>query len=77
MDKVPPGSTVINQKYTVWELYKWQIVGIVILILVLVALVINLIRLAVAQRRHVRQLAYQGEQETLIAELAAAFINLP
>ena len=77
MDKVPPGSTVINREYTAWELYKWQIVGIVVLILVLAALVVSLIRLTIAQGRHVRQLAYQGEQETLIAELAAAFINLP
>ena len=77
MDKVPPGSTVINQEYTVWELYKWQIVGIIVLILVLAALIVNLIRLTLAQGRHVRQLAHQGEQETLIAELAAAFINLP
>ena len=77
MDKVPAGSTVINREYTVWELYKWRIVGLIVLILVELALIIALMKFAFAQKRSLEQLAYQRNVETLIAELAAAFVNLP
>jgi len=77
MAKVPAGSTVINREYTVWELYKWRIIGLIVLVLVELALIVALIKFAIAQKRSLQQLAYQRNVETLIAELAAAFVNLP
>jgi PAS domain S-box-containing protein len=77
LEKVPAGSTVINRKYTVWELYKWRIVGLIVLVLVELALIIALIKLTFAQKRNLTQLAYQRSLETLIAQLASAFVNLP
>ena len=77
MDKVPAGSTVINREYSFWELYKWRIIGLIVLILVEAALIVALVRLAAAQKRSLKQLAYQRERETLVAQLAGAFINLP
>jgi PAS domain S-box-containing protein len=77
MDKVPAGSTVINREYTVWELYKWRIVGLIVLILVELALIIALIKFAIAQKRNLKQVAYQRNLETLMAQLAAAFVNVP
>lgn len=77
MDKVPAGSTVINREYTVWELYKWRIIGLLVLLAIEALLISVLIRMAVAQKRNLKQLASQREREALIAQLAAAFINLP
>ena len=77
MDKIPAGSTVVNREYSVWELYKWRIIGLIVLLLAESALILKLMRLAVAQKRSLKQLAYQGEREALVAQLAAAFINLP
>jgi hypothetical protein len=76
IDRVPAGSTVINREYTVWELYKWRIIGLFALVIVEAALLFALIWLALRQRSHLRQLAHQSAQAALIAELASVFINL-
>jgi hypothetical protein len=77
MDKIPAGSTVINREYSVWELYKWRIIGLIVLILIESALIVERIRLTAAQKSSLKQLAYQRERAALVAQLAAAFINLP
>ena len=77
IDKIPAGSMVINGEYSVWELYKWRIVGLIVLILLESALIVELIRLTVAQKSSLKQQAHQREKEALVAQLAAAFINLP
>jgi PAS domain S-box-containing protein len=77
MHKVPAGSTVINREYTAWDLYKWQIIGLFGLIIVEAVLLVVLVRVALVQRRHVKQLAQQSALASLIAELAAVFMNLP
>ena len=77
IDKIPAGSMVINREYSVWELYKWRIVGLIVLILLESALIVELIRLTVAQKSSLKQQAHQREKEALVAQLAAAFINLP
>jgi PAS domain S-box-containing protein len=77
MDKVPAGSTVMNREFTVWELYKWRFIGLFGLVIVEGVLLVGLVRLALAQRRHVKQLARQSALAALVAELAAAFIGLP
>ncbi len=75
--QIPADSIVINRQYTLWELYKWRIVGLVGLIVIEALLIVSLIRLALGQKRHVSQLAYQREVEALISQSAAVFINLP
>jgi PAS domain S-box-containing protein len=77
IDKVPNGSTVMNRESTVWELYKWRIIGLFGLVIVEAVLLVVLFRLALAQRQHVKELARQSALAALLAELAAAFINLP
>jgi hypothetical protein len=77
MSYIPAGSTVINREYSFWELYKWRIIGLIVLILVESALILELIRLTFAQKRSLKQLECEREREALIAQLAAAFINLP
>jgi PAS domain S-box-containing protein len=76
MDTLPAESRVINRQYTVWELYKWRIIGIIALVLVELAFIVALIRFSIAQKRHLEQLAYQRSLETLIAEVAAALVDL-
>jgi PAS domain S-box-containing protein len=74
ISEVPAGSTVINREYKVWELYKWRIIALIVAAL---TLIVGLIRLAVAQKRSLKELAYQRELEELVAQFASAFINLP
>ncbi len=76
MDKVPADSVVINREYTFWELYKWRIIGLLCLIVIEAVLIVVLIRLSVAQRRNLKQLAYQRAFEALIAQVAASFITV-
>jgi PAS domain S-box-containing protein len=77
MDKVPAGSTVINREFSVWELYKWRIIGLIGLMILEAVLIATLIRLTMTLRRQARNLAYRQKVEALIAHCAAAFINLP
>jgi signal transduction histidine kinase len=77
MDQLPAGSSVINREYTVWELYKWQILGGIALILVQTLLIVVLVRSYVARRRAARHVAFQHMLTSIMAELSAAFLNLP
>ena len=77
MDKVPADSRVINREYTLWEQYKWEIAVLVGLAVIGILLIFNLMRLIVAQRRHLKQMEYRNELETLVAQLAAVLINRP
>ena len=76
-DKVPPGSNVINREYSVWELYRWEILGLIGLVLLEAVLIASLFRLTINQKRQARNLAYRRRAQALIANCAAAFINLP
>ena len=77
MDKVPADSIVINREYTFWELYKWRSIGLLALIVIEAGLIIFLVKLALAQRRHLKQLAYRRELGSLVAQFAAGLIDLP
>ncbi len=77
MDTVAASSSVINREYTVWELYKWRIIGLLGFSVIEAMLIFALVKLAIAQKRNLKRLAYRGEREALIAQFAAAFINLP
>ena len=77
MNTIPLGSTVTNREFTVWELYRWQITGLICLIVFEALLIASLIRSIIGERSHARQLAYRRRMEALIASCAAAFINVP
>jgi PAS domain S-box-containing protein len=77
IDKVPAGSRVINREYTFWELHKWRIIGLLVLIVAELALTIDLLRLTIAQKRSLKQLKCRHDLEAVIAQLAAGFVNLP
>ena len=68
--RLPPGSVIQFRQRTLWDLYRWHIVGVVALCLLQVALIIGLL-VNRAKRR-------QGEAEaTLIAGISSKFVNLP
>ena len=77
LDRVPSGSNIINREFTVWELYKWQILGLIGLVLLEAILILSLFRLTIDQKRQTHNLAYRRKVQALIANCAAAFINLP
>ena len=77
MNTVPAGGIVSNREYTFWELYEWRVIGLVGLIFIEAALLVLLARLAIAQKRSLKQLAHRREREALIADVAATFIELP
>ncbi len=61
----------------IWQRHKWRAIGLLGVVVITTALVTSLIRSAIARRRDLKQLAYERKLETVVAQLAAAFINLP
>src|SRR5437879_1529243 len=71
------GSIVNHRQYTIWELYRWYIVGGTAIML-LEALLIGLMwRGRVVRCRAEAQLRRRVELDTLIAEISASFVHVP
>ena len=49
--RLPPGSVVLNRQPTVWELYKWYIVGGIALLLLQTLLIFALVRQRARRRK--------------------------
>jgi PAS domain S-box-containing protein len=76
-DRLPPGSVIWFREPSVWELYKWYILGGVSL-LALQSLLIGTLLVERRQRRHAqRSLNERLRFQTLVSSLSAAFVNLP
>ena len=68
--RLPPGSIIEFRQRTLWELYRWHIVGVVVFCLFQAALIVGLLVNRAKRRR--------GEAEaTLIADISSKFVNLP
>ena len=50
-DKVPADSIILDREYTLWELYKWRIIGLLSLVILEAVLITKLIVLVIAQKR--------------------------
>ncbi|PYS28666.1 MAG: hypothetical protein DMG11_11845, partial [Acidobacteria bacterium] len=76
-DKLPPGSKVQFRELTVFEQYKWRIIGGLVLGVVQSFLIAGL--LAERRRRRLAQtkLLDRLQFETLLSELSAEFTTLP
>jgi PAS domain S-box-containing protein len=57
---LPPGSTVINKEFSVWEAYRWPIVGIVFLGLIETLLIAGLV-VNLSQRRRAEKALASSE----------------
>ena len=78
---LPPRSTVLFKPPTMWETYRWQIVGIVAVILLQAALIIGLLnehrrrrRAEVQERQRMAELAHMNRHAT-VNELSAAIAH--
>ncbi len=76
-DKLPAGSFVSFRELSAWELYKWRIVGIVLLSLLEAVLIAGLL---IERRKRKRANMALDERlgfEMMVSELSSTFINLP
>jgi formate hydrogenlyase transcriptional activator len=76
-DKLPPGSIIRYRETSVWERYKWYIIGAIALIIIQTSLIAGLLIQRAKRRRAERQLEERLGFQALLSELSAAFVNLP
>ena len=68
--RLPPGSVVQYRQPTLWGLYRWHIVGVVLFCLLQTALIIGLVTNALARKRADQVLRESEERMALAAEAA-------
>jgi len=66
-DQLPPGSSVIQWESSSWELYRWRIIGLALLVIAQ-ALLIALLLASRARRKRAERALRQTEQERKQAE---------
>ena len=75
--RLPAGSRVINHQFTLWEEYRWRVIGAVALVVAQALLIAGLL-LERRRRRQVQSgLAELLRFEALAAEISATFAGLP
>lgn len=68
--RLQPGSVIKYRQPTLWELYRWHIVGTVLFCLLQTALIIGLVTNSLARKRADQVLRENEERMTLAAEAA-------
>ncbi len=76
-DKLPPGSDIRFRQASLFEQYKWRIIGTLTLCAVQSLLIAGLLAERKRRRRVQAALRERLEFETLLSELSADFTNLP
>jgi len=75
-DRLPPGSIVQFRNQTVWQLYKWRIVGIFVLLAVQALMIGGLLILWRRTRRSENQLrSNEAHLEALVEQRTAEFVK--
>jgi signal transduction histidine kinase len=74
---LPPGSTVLFDQPSAWQLYRGYIVGAVILLALQSWLIVGLLASRTQRRRAQAALAEQLRFETLVSKVLTALINEP
>ena len=72
-----PGTLVRNRPPAMWELYKWRMIGVGLLLLMQTLLIIGQVLHRRRRKRAETSLARQLRFETLISDISSEFINLP
>jgi PAS domain S-box-containing protein len=74
--RLPPGSSILFREPTVWQRYRWYIVGIVLFGLVESLLILGLVK-SLLRRRRVEQSLRQSEQKyrRLYESMTDAFVS--
>src|SRR6185369_11408395 len=75
-DRLPPGSVIQFRELTVWQLYKWRIVGVTF-VMVLQALLIGALLFARqrARRTRLELEQYKGSLEQLVEKRTAELVE--
>ena len=73
---LPKGSVVMNRPRSVWEVYRWPIVGVMTVIALQAALLVGLLVQARRRRRVEATLSDRLEFETLVSDLSATLAGL-
>ncbi len=74
VDAVPPGSIVINREYTLWEQYRWQAVGAIVLLAAQALLILAL--LVHRQQRRKAEETLRENEECLRLAMSAAELGV-
>jgi PAS domain S-box-containing protein len=74
---LPPGAIVLNPPPSMWELYKWRMIGVGLLLVMQTVLIVGLVLHRRRRKRAEQSLARQLRFETLISDISSEFINLP
>jgi PAS domain S-box-containing protein len=74
---LPPETVVLNRPPSMWELYKWRMIGFGVLLLTQTVLILGLLIHRRRRKRAEESLKRQLAFETLISEISADFVNLP
>ena len=72
-----PGTTVRSRPPTMWELYKWRMIGVGLLLLTQTLLIIGQLLHHRRRKRAEQSLARQLRFEASISDISSEFINLP
>ncbi len=75
--RLPAGSEVRYRTPSLWDSYKWLVLGGVALVILQAALIVGLLVNRRQRRRAQQALAERLRFETLVSELSAAFVSLP
>jgi PAS domain S-box-containing protein len=75
--RLPAGSEVRFRAPSPWDLYKWPVLGGVVLVTLQAALIVGLLVNRSQRRRAQQALAERLRFETLVSELSAAFVTVP
>jgi PAS domain S-box-containing protein len=73
VDALPPGSIVINREYTLWELYRLQVIGVIVLLAVQALLILAL--LVHRQRRRKAEETLRESEERLRLAMNSASLG--
>jgi signal transduction histidine kinase/ABC-type uncharacterized transport system substrate-binding protein len=75
--RLPPGSVVLNRMPSMWELYRWHVLAVVMLIAAQAVLIGGLLFYRARRRGAERSLEDRLNFEMLLSELSATFVDLP
>jgi PAS domain S-box-containing protein len=74
---LPIGTILVNRQPSLWESYKWYIVGAAFLCLLEALLILGLLWQRSKKIKYQRSLLSQMAFEKMLCDLSATFINLP
>jgi signal transduction histidine kinase len=75
--QLPPGSSVQYREQSIWDRYRWRIIGAALVCLLEALLIIALLIERSIRRRAERTLADRLRFERMVSRIASGFVHLP